>query len=292
MSNTRQRITTAAILIPIVFYLLSTPLSPLLLALLCYINLREMYALDPWKLVPHPDPPPHTLPTSSAVAAVLGATIPYLMSVSTSHSVLLPSLVAAVLFALHRYPSPYTPPHSQANVLFAFLCDVQVLLGYYSMNVIMLTPKFGVRTGVFLCLNCWGVDTAGLIVGKLFKKNSLNNALSSTPPFSLLFTSLKKISPNKTPLGFVACVLSGPLCTLICRCIPYSSPYSESPVALDELNVGLGLAVSCVIGDLIQSWQKRMVNAKDTGTVIRGHGGVWDRMDSMIMAATFLIFAK
>ncbi|GMH62738.1 hypothetical protein TL16_g03543 [Triparma laevis f. inornata] len=266
--STSQRLTTAAVLIPIVFYLLSTPLSPLLLALLAFVNLKEMFTLDPFKIGA----------PQAVVAAAVGATLPYIFttappSTSAPFSFILP-LLSTYLFLLHRSSTPH---------LTATLCDLQVLHGYYSMNIIM--QDLGMTTGVFLCLNCWGVDTAGLIVGKLLNKSTINKTLSSKPPFNIL----KRISPNKTPLGFIACLFAGPLCTLICRCIPYASPYSSSPVSQSELLTAIGLSICCVIGDLIQSWQKRKANVKDTGTVIKGHGGVWDRMDSMILAASFLV---
>ena len=52
--------------------------------------------------------------------------------------------------------------------------------------------------------------------------------------------------------------------------------------------IGLGLGLLAQLGDLAQSWMKRRAGVKDSGTIIPGHGGVFDRVDGLIPVAILL----
>ncbi len=54
--------------------------------------------------------------------------------------------------------------------------------------------------------------------------------------------------------------------------------------------VGLILGVSGQIGDLVESALKRSVDTKDTGRLIPGHGGVLDRIDSLLFNTPVLFY--
>ena len=94
-----------------------------------------------------------------------------------------------------------------------------------------------------------------------------------------------RISPGKTIEGavggFVAAVAAAPLCKLIF--------FHEFPIAHALL---LGAAIGAVgqIGDLAESMLKRAANVKDSGKLLPGHGGVLDRIDSILFCAPLLYF--
>jgi phosphatidate cytidylyltransferase len=94
-----------------------------------------------------------------------------------------------------------------------------------------------------------------------------------------------RISPGKTIEGavggFVAAIAAGPLCKLIF--------FHEFPIAHALL---LGAAIGAVgqIGDLAESMLKRSANVKDSGKLLPGHGGVLDRIDSILFCAPLLYF--
>ena len=93
---------------------------------------------------------------------------------------------------------------------------------------------------------------------------------------------LERISPKKTIEGFVG--------GLVFACIASVFIYQYT----DLLSVGLWLTVAVTtsvfgtLGDLIQSQLKRQAGVKDSGQLMPGHGGIYDRLDSIIFASPFI----
>ncbi len=100
---------------------------------------------------------------------------------------------------------------------------------------------------------------------------------------------IEEISPNKTWSGFGGALLSPAIFALIWVIIfgfhdefDHNSWYILLPI------VGvIGVATGAVgqAGDLLVSFIKRQANVKDTGALIPGHGGLLDRIDSMLLGA-------
>ncbi len=91
------------------------------------------------------------------------------------------------------------------------------------------------------------------------------------------------ISPSKTWEGAVGGFLFGSIFTI---CVTHVVAVFNN-FQLTML-FGFLLATSAQIGDLLESKLKRMAKVKDTGTLIPGHGGVLDRMDSIILTTVVL----
>ena len=88
-----------------------------------------------------------------------------------------------------------------------------------------------------------------------------------------------KISPNKTIEGFfggiIACVIMGPL--LI--------KFLNINLEINSFLLSLLISIFGIIGDLLESYLKRKFNKKDSGTILMSHGGILDRVDSILFCA-------
>lgn len=123
-------------------------------------------------------------------------------------------------------------------------------------------------TGVFLLI--WINDIFAYLVGKSIGKTKL----------------APKISPNKTIEGFAggfiaSCIVS----MLIYKYIPINNSIF---VWWFWLLLAIIICIFGTLGDLIQSKFKRQAGVKDSGNLIPGHGGIFDRLDSIVFSASFV----
>ncbi len=126
--------------------------------------------------------------------------------------------------------------------------------------------------GVFILI--WFNDSFAYIVGKNFGKRKL----------------LERISPNKTVEGFIGGLAGAILASfLIFKCLEAYKPELTIEFTLIVWILMAVLAsVFGTIGDLIQSKFKRQAGVKDSGILMPGHGGLYDRLDSIIFASPFI----
>jgi phosphatidate cytidylyltransferase len=108
----------------------------------------------------------------------------------------------------------------------------------------------------------WVNDTAAYFLGTLIGKNRL----------------IEHISPKKSVEGFIAGIIFTLLASLIfARLFPEFS-------TLFWVGFAAVVALSGTLGDLFESLIKRTCTVKDTGHLIPGHGGILDRIDSLLVA--------
>ncbi len=118
-----------------------------------------------------------------------------------------------------------------------------------------------------LCI-IWASDSFAYLEGKSFGKHKL----------------FERISPKKTVEGFVGGLLGAIITAIIIS--NYSSKATWEWVILAVVLVFTG-----TIGDLVESGFKRAAKVKDSGTILPGHGGLLDRLDSLLFASPFAFLA-
>ncbi len=93
------------------------------------------------------------------------------------------------------------------------------------------------------------------------------------------------LSPGKTVEGGIGGLLGGVLGALIVRALGFSTLSLAAAVSLGVVVAGAGIA-----GDLAESLLKRWAGVKDSGMVFPGHGGMLDRVDSLLFGAAVLYY--
>lgn len=111
----------------------------------------------------------------------------------------------------------------------------------------------------------WTADTAAYFAGRAWGQRRLAS----------------RVSPGKTWAGALAAVGSAPLVGIVISRLPTEHEFSMAYMAA----VGVLVVTASIIGDLFESLVKRRGGFKDSGTLLPGHGGVLDRIDSLLSAA-------
>ncbi len=158
-------------------------------------------------------------------------------------------------------------------LLFVFVNQLNGLQYLFNNSANSLTM---IATFALILAFCMPIftDTFAYLTGMLFKGPKL----------------CPKISPNKTISGaiggFVWGTISAVALFLIFDAIPeYSATFASVGLHFWQLIiVGAVASILCQLGDLFESWLKRKANVKDSGTLLPGHGGILDRMDSHLLS--------
>jgi phosphatidate cytidylyltransferase len=121
----------------------------------------------------------------------------------------------------------------------------------------------------FLFLVTWANDTAAYYVGTFLGRHQM----------------APRISPKKTWEGAVGGLLGSVAAAFACR-----AWFLDSLSAADAAALGLLAGIAAPLGDLCESMLKRSAGVKDSGGIIPGHGGLLDRVDSLIFTTPVLYY--
>jgi phosphatidate cytidylyltransferase len=173
-------------------------------------------------------------------------------------------LLALVMIKLYPH---YTHTWHRTPLLLGM--GLAVLLPSW-VSLIYLRDSSGFRQYVFIFFAMVAAaDTGAYFSGKRFGRHKLSPT----------------VSPNKTWEGFAGGVTACCAVLWLSLAVTGLASFDLNPASLLMATAGAAvLAGYSVIGDLFESMMKRQANMKDSGTLLPGHGGVLDRIDSMTAA--------
>ena len=262
----KQRIITAAIMIPIVIatiFLLETLWFSVLVAIFVAIGAWE------WAGLCKPSKKYQYTYSLMSLLILVG-----LYSVSDSKlyenvifSGVIYWIIAVFLIFSYQNRCKLLPKSSLILLAMGFFLLIPM---WVSLTVLKSFPENGASLIMFLMLLIWGADTAAYFVGKKWGKRQLAS----------------QVSPRKTWEGSVGGIIAG--ITISLAYVIVSDQTLDKGVTLIGLSI-LTVSIS-IIGDLMESMVKREANTKDSGSILPGHGGVMDRIDSLTSAAPVFVF--
>lgn len=256
-----QRALTAAVLLPLViFFVLKAP--PIyffsLLSLIILLGLTELFTM-----LSREQQACYPLP-----GLIFGELLPLAFFQGKQEWIQLTltaapiSLLISQLFSRRDFQ---VSTQGISNTLFAIL--------YVSWSLSHLLPLRELEDGrgyvFFVLLVIWFGDTAAYYVGRTWGRHPLAG----------------RISPKKTVEGAVGGLGGGLLGAWIAHAC-----FLCSWSAIHCLIVGLALNTLGQLGDLGESLIKRGLEAKDSGSLLPGHGGILDRVDSLLFAAPAMYY--
>jgi phosphatidate cytidylyltransferase len=262
----KQRVITALILAPLVItavLLLPTPYVALLLAVVVAAGSREWVKLGGINRVPL------QVAYSLLMMAVMAlcyywlppSWIPAIMGLSVLWWCL-------VIYRLSRFSADQTAP--EWGILKALEGIIVLLPPWVALVAMHRIPEYGPGLLLFILILIWSADVGAYFAGHRWGHHKL----------------APEVSPGKTREGVYGAVVSAILCGLVLVWW-LEIGLAKSPLVLLLCLVTM---LSSVVGDLFESLLKRQQGMKDSGTLLPGHGGMMDRIDSLTAAAPVFLF--
>jgi phosphatidate cytidylyltransferase len=148
----------------------------------------------------------------------------------------------------------------------------KVLIGWFVllsawMFLSRLRAFYGTEMTMYFLILIWVADISAYFAGKKWGVTKL----------------APEISPGKTVAGMYGALIAGLVCAVVLSLI-----YGFNlMIASDFMLLSVLTVLISIYGDLFVSVVKRQRGVKDSGSLLPGHGGVLDRIDSMIAAIPF-----
>jgi len=258
----KRKVWMAVIMVPPVIILIALGPSAvlhLMVLLATFFGLREYYNLVL----------PHSKWIERTVGIGLGLILSIIISLvgmkEISPFFVLVLLTLSILFMATSKDLSSTISNMGGTLFGIFF--IGFLLAYVSLIRNMTNGRLWV---LFLMVTIWAGDISALLIGSFFGRHKL----------------YPKISPKKTFEGLFGSIV-GSIIVALAFSLLFIPHLKKGHCIL--LAVGLGILGQ--LGDFTESMLKRSAQVKDSGTLIPGHGGMLDRLDSFLFSAPFLHYS-
>ena len=185
---------------------------------------------------------------------------------------MLGGMFATILVAFVLYGFSDARPSATAAISLTLLGVVWVGGGLGCLMLLRAIPEDGRLVIFTVLIAVFADDTAAYFVGRTIGRHKM----------------APRISPGKSWEGFIGG-------TIAAMAVAFFAMYDQGYLTdLEALVLGATVAFSSTLGDLFESAIKRDLGVKDSGRVLAGHGGVLDRVDSILWAgpaAFYLVLA-
>ena len=155
-----------------------------------------------------------------------------------------------------------------STILFLSLILILSIFSIYYLRHGDLQSRLLLYFAIVICISS---DIGGYVFGKIFK-----------------WKKLTKISPKKTISGVFGSYFFSIICFLAFLEIYSSSMYE---ISIKTFLWTIILSTIAQAGDLTISYFKRLEKIKDTGKILPGHGGIFDRIDGLMFVVIFVFLA-
>lgn len=257
MSDTKQRVLTALCLAPVIvalFYFLPIKWFFVFLALVALLSIYELITMS--GIVER---------YLILFLSILGFVPLFTQSL---HIFLMWLLFSPVIFLVTQFLQRESIKKENVNrdivrgVSVMLLSEIFIVLPLFYLY---LLKEVNTLFPLLLILALWASDIAAYFLGKNFGKKLL----------------VPRISPKKTYVGLLGAVI-GPVIVMGLFSRFMGTGIIESTI------IGALVGILGQIGDIFESTGKRICDVKDSSSLLPGHGGILDRIDSLIFTAPFL----
>ena len=197
----------------------------------------------------------------------------------------------ALYFLLREFDSAHIVPNYFKNLAYPLIFIVFIIELYQKKRRSFSSAAIGVAGIVYISLSLWCFTEIGYLGGNYRPYIILGYFILiwCSDTFAYLVGNLmgktklfESISPKKTWEGSIGgAVFTIGAAILLYKYLP------ESLRVLDWIGLALIIIVFGTIGDLVKSMLKRNSGVKDSGSLLPGHGGFLDRLDSLLFSAPF-----